>query len=101
MNNFTIARKIILDKRRPFTGRRASDASGGFFQCLLRGLPAAYPSRAYASPGFAVESKRLFAVSCERSEMVFDTKKIQHATGRTPFAGGGAGDAGDRVFGAS
>ena len=30
MNNFTIARKIILDKRCPFTGQ-GSDASGGFF----------------------------------------------------------------------
>ncbi|MBS6866490.1 MAG: hypothetical protein KH196_12475, partial [Oscillospiraceae bacterium] len=53
MNNFTIARKIILDKQRLFTGRRASDAGGGFFQCLLRGLPAVCPFRAYASPGFA------------------------------------------------
>ena len=50
MNNFTIARKIILAKWRPFTGRRASDAGGGFFQRLLRGLPAVFLFRAYASP---------------------------------------------------
>ena len=43
MNNFTIARKIILDKRRPFTGRRASDAGGRFFQCLLRRLTGSMP----------------------------------------------------------
>ena len=38
--------------------------------------------------GCAVEGKRPFAVSCERSEMVFNTKKMQRATGRIPFAGG-------------
>ena len=52
INNFTIARKIILDKWRPFTGRRASDAGGGFFQCLLRSLPAALSGLTQA-PGFA------------------------------------------------
>ena len=88
MNNFTIARKIILDKRRPFTGRRASDAGGRFFQCLLRGLPAVCLSRAYSCPGKAgglssetrtrgcvVESKRAFSVSFERSGIGYSIPK--------------------------
>ena len=45
--------------------------------------------RKTASPGCAGESKRAFAVSSERSEMVFNTKKMRHATGRTPFTGAG------------
>ena len=32
INNFTIARKTILDKRRPFTGRRAGDAKDRAFR---------------------------------------------------------------------
>jgi hypothetical protein len=53
------------------------------------------------TPGCAGESKKAFAVSCERSEMVYNTKKMQHIIGRSPFTGGGASDAGDRVFSAS
>ena len=52
-------------------------------------------------PDCAVESKKAFAVSSERSGMVFNTKKMQHAAGRTPFTEGGVGDAGGRVFSAS
>ena len=54
---------------------------------LLRGLPAVCPRRAYASPGFAVESKRAFAAGFERSGIVFNTQKLQHATVRTPVYG--------------
>ena len=53
------------------------------------------------SPGCAGESKRAYAVSFERSEMVFNTKKMRHAMGRTPFTRGMASDAGDRAFSAS
>ena len=45
MNNFTIARKIILDKRRPFTGHRVSDAGGGFFSVPLERLAGSMPFR--------------------------------------------------------
>ena len=46
-------------------------------------------------------SKKAFAVSFERSGMVFNTQKPQHATKKIPFTGGGASDAEDRVFSAS
>ena len=55
MNNFTIARKIILYKRRPFTGRRASDA-GGVFSAPLERLAGSMPIQGLRRPpGFAGE----------------------------------------------
>ena len=54
-----------------------------------------------ATRGCAGEGKKAFAVSFERSGMVFNTQKLQHIMGGIPFTGGGASDAGDRVFSAS
>ena len=50
--------------------------------------------------GFAGESKKAFTVSSGRSGW-YSTPKMQHAAGRTPFTGGMASDAKDRVFNAS
>ena len=46
-------------------------------------------------------SKKAFAAGFERSGIAFNTKKMQHVMGRTPFAGDVAGDAKDRAFSAS
>jgi len=51
--------------------------------------------------GCAVDSKKAFAVSFERSGMVFNTRKIAACNGKNLVYGGGASDAGDRVFSAS
>ena len=54
------------------------------------------------TPSCAGESKRSFAVSFERSGRDgIQYQKMQHTMGRTPFTGGGAGDAGGRAFSAS
>ena len=67
-----------------------------------RGRPPALVSFSETTTrGCAGASKKAFAVSFERSRMVFNTQRMQHATGRTPFTGGGANNAGDSVFSAS
>ena len=76
----------------PFQGLRRPQALPG------GGMTVGF--RETGTRGCARGSKKAFASSFERSGMVFNTQKMQHTTGRTPFTGGGAGDAGDGVFGA-